>query len=134
MIRQLDSTTSVSGQIQPGDVAGLKASGFSMIISNRPDGEEPGQPTAAEIQDAAEAEGLEFRHVPIIRGIGPADVEAMQEALEAAPGKLLAYCRSGNRSALTWAVARRGQGASIEDIQRAVAGAGFDLSPVEHLL
>jgi uncharacterized protein (TIGR01244 family) len=134
MIRQLDSTTSVSGQIQPADVAGLKASGFSMIISNRPDGEEPGQPTAAEIQDAAEAEGLEFRHVPIIRGIGPADVEAMQEALEAAPGKLLAYCRSGNRSALTWAVARRGQGASIEDIQRAVAGAGFDLSPVEHLL
>jgi uncharacterized protein (TIGR01244 family) len=134
MIRQLDSTTSVSGQIQPADVAGLKASGFSMIISNRPDGEEPGQPTAAEIQDAAEAEGLEFRHVPIIRGIGPADVEAMQEALDAAPGKLLAYCRSGNRSALTWAVARRGQGASIEDIQRAVAGAGFDLSPVEHLL
>ena len=105
-----------------------------MIISNRPDGEEAGQPTAAEVQDAAEAEGLEFRHVPIIRGIGPADVEAMQEALDAAPGKLLAYCRSGNRSALTWAVARRGQGASIEEIQRAVTGAGYDLSPVEHLL
>ena len=134
MIRKLDDRTSVSGQIQPADVAGLKASGFTMIISNRPDGEEPGQPTAAEVQDAAEAEGLEFRHVPIIRGIGPADVEAMQEALEAAPGKLLAYCRSGNRSALTWAVARRGQGASIEEIQRAVTGAGYDLSPVEHLL
>jgi uncharacterized protein (TIGR01244 family) len=134
MIRKLDDKTSVSGQIQPADVAGLKASGFTMIISNRPDGEEAGQPTAAEVQDAAEAEGLEFRHVPIIRGIGPADVEAMQEALDAAPGKLLAYCRSGNRSALTWAVARRGQGASIEEIQRAVTGAGYDLSPVEHLL
>lgn len=134
MIRKLDDRTSVSGQIQPADVAGLKASGFTMIISNRPDGEEAGQPTAAEVQDAAEAEGLEFRHVPIIRGIGPADVEAMQEALDAAPGKLLAYCRSGNRSALTWAVARRGQGASIEEIQRAVTGAGYDLSPVEHLL
>ena len=134
MIRPLDDRTSVSGQIQPADVAGLKASGISMIICNRPDGEEPGQPTAAEVQDAAEAEGLEFRHVPIIRGIGPADVEAMQEALDAAPGKLLAYCRSGNRSALTWAVARRGQGASIEEIRRAVTGAGYDLSPVEHLL
>ena len=134
MIRKLDDKTSVSGQIQPADVAGLKASGFTMIISNRPDGEEAGQPTAAEVQDAAEAEGLEFRHVPIIRGIGPADVEAMQEALDAAPGKLLAYCRSGNRSALTWAVARRGQGASIDEIQRAVTGAGYDLSPVEHLL
>ena len=134
MIRKLDDRTSVSGQIQPADVAGLKASGISLIICNRPDGEEPGQPTAAEVQDAAEAEGLEFRHVPIIRGIGPADVEAMQEALDAAPGKLLAYCRSGNRSALTWAVARRGQGASIEEIRRAVTGAGYDLSPVEHLL
>jgi uncharacterized protein (TIGR01244 family) len=134
MIRKLDETTSVSGQIQPADVPGLKASGVTMIICNRPDDEEPGQPLAADIQDAAQAEGLEFRHVPIIRGIGPADVEAMKEAVEAAPGKLLAYCRTGNRSALTWAVARRGQGASVEEIQRAVAGAGFDLSPVEHLL
>jgi uncharacterized protein (TIGR01244 family) len=134
MIRTLDDKTSVSGQIQPADVLGLKASGVTMIICNRPDDEEPGQPLAADIQDAAQAEGLEFRHVPIIRGIGPADVEAMKEALEAAPGKLLAYCRTGNRSALTWAVARRGQGASVEEIQRAVAGAGFDLSPVEHLL
>lgn len=134
MIRKLDDRTSVSGQIQPADVPALRASGISMIVCNRPDGEESGQPTAAEVQDAAEAEGLEFRHVPIIRGIGPADVEAMQEALDAAPGKLLAYCRTGNRSALTWAVARRAQGAAIEDIRRAVTGAGYDLSPVEHLL
>ena len=134
MIRTLDDKTSVSGQIQPADVLGLKASGVTMIICNRPDDEEPGQPLAADIQDAAQAEGLEFRHVPIIRGIGPADVEAMKEALEAAPGKLLAYCRTGNRSALTWAVARRGQGAGVQEMQRALAGAGFDLSPVEHLL
>jgi uncharacterized protein (TIGR01244 family) len=134
VIRQLDERTSVSGQIQPADVAGLKASGIKMIICNRPDDEEPGQPTAEEIQDSAEAEGLAFRHVPIIRGIGPADVEAMQEALDSAPGKTLAYCRSGNRSALTWAVARRAQGASIDDIRRAITAAGFDLSPVEHLL
>jgi uncharacterized protein (TIGR01244 family) len=58
----------------------------------------------------------------------------MKEALEAAPGKLLAYCRTGNRSALTWAVARRSQGASLEEVRDAVANAGFDLSPVEHLL
>ncbi|HET8534818.1 MAG TPA: TIGR01244 family sulfur transferase [Sphingomicrobium sp.] len=134
MIRKLDEKTSVSGQIQPADVLGLKASGVSMIICNRPDDEDPGQPTAAEIQNAAEAAGLEFRHVPIIRGIGPADVEAMQDALDSATGKVLAYCRSGNRCALTWALARRAQGASIEEISQAVGGAGYDLSPVEHLL
>ena len=134
MIRQLDEKTLVSGQIQPADVAGLKSSGVTMIVCNRPDGEEIGQPTAAEIEAAAEAAEIDFRHVPIIRGIGPSDAESMQEALEAAQGKLLAYCRSGNRSSLVWAVARRGQGASVEEIQRAASAAGIDLSPIEHLL
>jgi uncharacterized protein (TIGR01244 family) len=134
MIRELDDRTMVSGQIDPADLPGLKSSGVTMIVCNRPDGEDPGQPTAAEIEAAAEQHGLAFRHVPIIRGIGPADVQSMQEAMDAAEGKLLAYCRSGNRSALTWAVARRGQGASVEEIQEAVSAAGFDLSPVAHLL
>lgn len=134
MIRQIDERTFVSGQILPADVAKAKSSGVTMIISNRPDGEEPGQPTAGEIRHAAEAQGLAFRHVPITRGIGPSDVEAMQEALEEADGKVLAYCRTGNRSTLVWAVARRGQGASVEELQQAAARAGIDLSPVEHLL
>ena len=134
MIRELDEKTSVSGQVQPADVAGLKGSGVTMVVCNRPDGEEPGQPTAAEIEQAAEAAGLQFRFVPIIRGIGPSDVEAMQEALDAAEGKVLAYCRSGTRSALTWAVAKREQGASIEELQQAAEGAGVDLTPVAHLL
>jgi uncharacterized protein (TIGR01244 family) len=134
MIKALDEKTFVSGQIQPADVAALKSSGVSLIVCNRPDGEEPGQPTAAEIEEAATAAGLQFRHVPIIRGIGPSDAEAMQEALEAATGKMLAYCRTGNRSTLAWAFARRGQGASVEELQRAASGAGYDLSPIEHLL
>ena len=134
MIRELDSRTLVSGQIQPADVAQLKESGVTMVVCNRPDGEEAGQPTAAEIERAAEEAGLQFRHVPIIRGIGPADVEMVQDALEAAEGKVLLYCRSGNRSSLAWALARRGQGASIEEVSRAVTEAGHDITPVEHLL
>jgi uncharacterized protein (TIGR01244 family) len=58
----------------------------------------------------------------------------MQEALAAADGKMLAFCRSGNRSALAWAVARREQGASIDEIEAAAAQAGIDLAPVAHLL
>lgn len=134
MIRELDAKTLVSGQISPAEVAQLKASGVSMIVCNRPDGEDPDQPTAAEIQDAAEASGIEFRHVPIRRGIGPSDVEAMEEAIAAADGKLLAYCRSGTRSALVWALARREQGASVEELEEAAGRAGFDLTPIAHLL
>jgi uncharacterized protein (TIGR01244 family) len=134
MIRQLDDKTIVSSQIRPEDVEQLKQSGVTMIVCNRPDGEEPGQPTAAEIEQAAEDAGLKFRFVPIIRGIGPSDCEAMREALEASNGKVFAYCRSGNRSALVWAVARREQGASIEELEAAAGQAGIDLAPVAHLL
>lgn len=132
--RELDEKTMVSGQIGPGDVSSLKAQGVTMIICNRPDGEEPGQPAAAEIEKAAEEAGIDFRFIPIARGIGPSDAESMQEALAAAQGKVLAYCRSGNRSALTWTIARREEGASVEELQEAANRAGFDLTPVAHLL
>jgi uncharacterized protein (TIGR01244 family) len=135
MIRQLDHRTLVSGQIAPHDVAGLAEQGVTLIVNNRPDGEEAGQPLAGEIEEAAAQAGIAYRFVPIIRGIGPADVEAMQEALRSASdGKLLAFCRSGTRSALTLAVARREEGASAEDVQQQLLQAGFDPSPIAHLL
>jgi uncharacterized protein (TIGR01244 family) len=134
-VRQLDHRTLISGQITPADVAQLRQHGVSMIVNNRPDGEEPGQPLAGDIEAAAEKAGIAYRFVPIQRGIGPSDVECMQEAMrEAGEGKLLAFCRSGNRSALAWAVARREDGASIEELEEAAALAGIDLSPVAHLL
>src|SRR4051812_20430976 len=106
MIRQLDDKVMVSSQVAPHEVAGLAAEGVTMLVNNRPDGEEPGQPLASEIEDAAATAGIGYRFVPISRGIGPADVESMQEALrKAESGKLLAFCRSGTRSALAIALA-----------------------------
>jgi len=134
MIRRLDDRTSVSGQIRPEEVAGLAEQGVTLVINNRPDGEEPDQPPAAAIEAAAAAAGIAYRHVPIIRGIGPADVEAMGDALRAAgDGQALAFCRSGNRSALAWALAMREDGASAEEIARKVTAAGFDVTPIAHL-
>ena len=132
---QLDDRTLVSGQIAPGDVASLAAEGVTMLVNNRPDGEEPGQPRAADIEAAAEAAGIAYRFVPIIRGIGPADVEAMQQARQkAVDGKLLAFCRSGTRSALALALACRREGASREEVEQNLAGAGIDARPIAHLL
>ncbi|HKC01817.1 MAG TPA: TIGR01244 family sulfur transferase [Sphingomicrobium sp.] len=136
MIRQLDDRTLVSGQIRPEEVAGLaEQRGITMLINNRPDGEESDQPLASAIEAAAEAAGISYRHIPIIRGIGPADVEAMQEALrETGEGQVLAFCRSGTRSALTWALAVRGEGRPREEVERKVEAAGFNVAPIEHLL
>ena len=135
MIRQLDDKTLVSGQIAPDDVPELQRRGVTMIVNNRPDGEDDGQPPSADIEEAAAQAGVEYRFIPIVRGIGPADVDAMQDAIrECGDGKLLAFCRSGNRSALAWAVARAEDGVSREELERSAAEAGVDLSPVAHLL
>jgi uncharacterized protein (TIGR01244 family) len=135
MIRQLDDRTLVSGQIAPGEVAGLAQRGVTMIVNNRPDFEEPGQPLANEIEAAATQAGIAYRFVPIVRGIGPADVEEMRKALrDAQGGKLLAFCRSGTRSAFACALAHREEGAPADEVHRRLADAGFDPGPIAHLL
>lgn len=135
MIRQLDDRTLVSGQIAPHEVAGLAEHGVTVIVNNRPDGEEPGQPMASDIEEAAAQAGIAYHFVPIIRGIGPADVEEMQKAWrEAEGGKLLAFCRSGTRSALACALAHREEGAPREQVEQQLMQAGFDSGPIAHLL
>ena len=135
MARQLDETTLVGGQIAPADVAGLAAEGITMIVNNRPDREDPGQPLGAEIEAAAVKAGIAYRHVPILRGIGPGDVESMAEVLaEAEGGKTLAYCRSGTRSAYVCALAQREMGVEREEVERRLSEAGFDPAPIQHLL
>ncbi len=135
MHRQLDEKTLVGGQIGPDDVPALKEQGVTLIINNRPDGEDVGQPEGEEIEAAAKAAGIDYRHVPIARGLGPSDIEAMRDAINSArDGKLLAFCRSGNRSVLAWAVARSEDGVPREELNRLANEAGFDLGPVAHLI
>lgn len=134
MVRELDEKVLVSGQIGPGDIAALREQGVTMIVNNRPDGEEPDQPLGAEIEDAATAAGIEYRSIPIIRGIGPADADAMQDAINVTKGKMLAFCRSGTRSSLAWALARNAEGMPREEIERRLAGIGVDPTPIAHLL
>ena len=135
MIRQLDDRTLVSGQIAPHEVAGLAEQGITVLVNNRADFEEPGQPLAADIEEAAAQAGIVYRFLPIIRGIGPADVEEMQRAWrDAEGGKMLAFCRSGKRSAMVCALVHREEGVSADEVQQRLTDAGFDPSPIAHLL
>lgn len=134
MPRQLDDKVLVSGQIMPEDVAALVGEGVTMLINNRPDGEEPDQPLGMDIEEAAQSAGIEYRAIPIIRGIGPADAQAMQDALKAAKGKVFAFCRTGTRSSLAWALAKSDEGMSREEIERHLANVGVDPTPIAHLL
>ena len=135
MMRQLDDRTWVSGQIAAEEVAALAQQGVTVLVNNRPDGEEPDQPLAADIEEAAAQAGISYHFVPIIRGIGPADVEEMQKAWrEAESGKLLAFCRSGRRSAYACALAHRDEGTSSDQVIQQLNQAGCDHGPIAHLL
>jgi uncharacterized protein (TIGR01244 family) len=135
MMRRLDDKLWVCGQIAPDEVARLRDHGVTMLVNNRPDGEEPGQPLAGDIEAAAAAAGIAYRFEPIQRGIGPAHIEAMQQAMRATgDGTMLAFCRSGMRSAMAAALAKREDGASAEEVERCLSDAGFDSGPIAHLL
>ena len=126
--RRLSAAASASPQLTPDDVGEAARLGFRAIIDNRPDGEEPGQPGAARIRAAAEAHGLAFAHVPVRPGaFDDADVSRMAEAIAALPGPLLAYCRTGTRSASLWALARAPEDGA-DAVSDAAAEAGYDLS------
>lgn len=134
MFRRIDERVLVAGQIWPEDVAKAVEEGVTMIVNNRPDGEEPGQPTGAEIEAAAHSAGLAYRYIPIAAGIAPEQVAAMMDALRASEGTLLAYCRAGVRSTWLWAFARAQAGDDAEEIIRKAAAAGHDLTPLRAYL
>lgn len=91
----------VAPQLAPTDFAALVQQGIKTVINNRPDGEGGGaQPTSPEMQRAAQAAGLHYLYLPVVSGaITPEQVKAMRQALVAAPKPVLAFCRSGARSA-----------------------------------
>lgn len=99
----LTDTYAVAEQIQVADVDAIQAEGFTTVICNRPDNEEPGQPSAADIQAACDAAGIKFFHFPFAAmPLPPELVAAHREAIENSSGPVLAYCRSGQRSGLIW--------------------------------
>jgi sulfide:quinone oxidoreductase len=128
-------TFSVAAQISADDIARAAAEGFRAIIINRPDGEEPGQPLTSDMKAAAEALGLSFHVEPFSGAPPPAVVAETAEILDAAPGPVLAYCRTGRRSIMAWAMATALGGHSTPDeIIAAAKGAGYDLEGVREAL
>jgi len=122
---------SVSPQISLEDLDAAKAQGFALIINNRPDGEAPGQPPSAAIEARARLLGLDYAYVPVAGGPTPGQVAAVRAAVQDATGPVLAYCRSGTRSIITWSLGALGAGEKRRsDLVELGEKAGYDLSGV----
>jgi uncharacterized protein (TIGR01244 family) len=123
--RNVTDGFAVSAQISPEDVEAAAADGVTLVINNRPDGEDAGQAPGSVIEAAAKQAGLRYVHIPIVGRPSPAQVEAMKSAISGTSGKVLAYCRSGTRSITVWAM-------GVDEPRETVLGlsrvAGYDLS------
>lgn len=107
-LRALAEDVCVAPQLTPAAMAAAAAAGFRSVVNNRPDFEHgPDQPTSAEIEQAARAAGLEYRHLPVDGGYqSPEQIAAFARLLEELPRPLLAFCRSGARSARLYMAAQ----------------------------
>lgn len=128
-IHRVTDAFAVAPQLRPEDVGEAAAQGFRLLINNRPDGEAPGQPSSGQIAEAAQAAGLDYVHIPFAGAPGPAQVEAMRQAVKDASGPVLAFCRSGTRSITVWAQGEARSGERPRDeLVRLGREAGYDLS------
>lgn len=105
-IDRLATDFAVTEQLRPSDLAEVATAGFRTIVCNRPDGEAGGQPSFAEVTDAARAAGLTAAYVPVPSGAKPGPyANEFRTVFAAAQKPVLAYCRSGARSTALWKAA-----------------------------
>lgn len=126
-IRALTPDYAVSPQVSPEDFAAIRAAGYVTVIDNRPDAEIPAAWHTDAMRLAAEAAGLQFIANPVIGGaITQDNVIRQREAIDASSGPVFAYCASGNRSSVVWALAQAGE-KSADELIATPARFGYDL-------
>lgn len=132
-IRTVTADFSVSPQIALSDLTVAAGQGVKRVICNRPDDEDAGQINSTEARAATQALGMSYIHIPVIGGPTPDQVEEMRTAISDAGGPVLAYCRSGTRSIVTWAIGQMVSGErEASELIALGTGAGYDLSSVLH--
>lgn len=126
-LRKIDDQITVAPQITVDDVAEIARQGFKTLVANRPDQEEPGQPAMAELEAAAREHGLKWVYMPVESGnITDQDVDQFAPMIQQADKPVLAFCRSGTRCTVLWALSSA-RDTSAEEIFTKARNAGYDI-------
>ena len=129
-MKRLSDELTVSPQLPIDAIDEIANAGFKTVMCNRPDDEDPGQPSFAEIAAKAEAAGMKAIFQPVASGnVSDADADAFAANLQAAEKPVFAYCRSGTRCTILWSLASAGK-MPAQDIIKSAADAGYDMSPL----
>ena len=130
-IMTLNTTLTVSAQVEIEELAELKANGVTSLVCNRPDGESQDQVAFETLSAAAEALGIRVVNLPFKLGEQTdAQVQKFADLLEEAQAKsekVHAYCRTGNRSTCLWSAAAVSRGASAQEVLATAKEVGFDV-------
>jgi sulfide:quinone oxidoreductase len=127
-IRPIDEHIAVAPQITPDDITELARLGFKTIVANRPDREEPGQPSMADIEAAAKQHGLKWVYQPVESGnILDSDVDQFDGMIRSADEPVFAFCRSGTRCTVLWALSSA-RYEPVDSIVSKARNAGYDIS------
>lgn len=132
MYRFVSDTFAIAPAMTAPDIVAAGEAGFAMVVNNRFDGESPDQLPTAEVGKLVQAQGMGYRHIPLFAHPDPApDIAALEEVISTSTGPVIAFCLSGKRSAVLWALTMASRNASpTAEILAATQGAGYDLSPL----
>lgn len=126
--RQITSRYFVSPQIDPQDLAAAAEAGFTTVICNRPNSEVPPSHQSDAIAAAAKAAGLEFQVLELThQTMTPDNIARQRDMIAASSGPVLAYCASGTRCSIIWALGQANN-TPVDDILATASKAGYDLS------
>jgi uncharacterized protein (TIGR01244 family) len=126
---KINDQISVAAQITLDDLAALKKAGYTTILNNRPDNEEPGQLDHLKVEAEAKKLGLNYVYQPIVSSaISRKDVHDFQNNLLRQGAPILAHCRSGTRCYLMYALTQvLENGASPLPLVAEAATKGYDI-------
>ena len=126
--RMLTPRLSVSPQIAVEDIPAIVEAGFKTVICNRPDEEVPPSHQAAALRTAVEAAGLKFELLPLThQTMTPENIATQRNYYEENEGPVLAYCASGTRCSVIWALGQAGE-LGVDVVLTTALQAGYDLS------
>ena len=126
-IRPITDRYSVSPQISVEDVPAIAEAGYTKVICNRPNVEVPPSHQADAIEQAVRAAGMEFEVLELThQTMTPENVERQRELADCDSGKVLAYCASGTRCSVVWALGQC-QDLAPDEILAKTAAAGYQL-------
>lgn len=135
MFTQLDTNVFVAPQVDAEGIRQAAMQGITTIINNRPDDEEFSQPESHELEALTKLLGMKYCHIPVTHaGMSALQIDQMILALSQSDGPVLAFCRSGTRSTLLWALARAKLGDVPDELAAKAHAAGYDLTPIRAML